>query len=118
LITTILTRLTRETLEDHLHVVDVGVRELQLRAHGLVTQRSGAGDETVRLFASTLHLRDTDALDSGAMRAAVLQQVARMEMLITGTELHEASRTSHKSQAAATTPRSSASPTARSTIRT
>mmetsp|Transcript_41799 Transcript_41799/g.96981 ORF Transcript_41799/g.96981 Transcript_41799/m.96981 type:complete len:968 (+) Transcript_41799:56-2959(+) len=77
-----LPKLTRKTLEEHLHVVDTAVRELQLRAHRLVVHRGGEAGETVKIFAGSLHLPQGARVDSAAMRAAVLQQVARMETLM------------------------------------
>lgn len=80
--------LTRETLCDHMHAVDIGVRALQLRAQSLLEKRGGAASESLevlRLFVRNLHLSSAPQLDSAQMRTAVLQQVARMETLIMGT---------------------------------
>lgn len=76
--------LTRETLCDHMHTVDVGVRELQLRAQALVGKRGDEVGEILRLFAQSLHLPQAAPVDTAALRASVLQQVGRMELMITG----------------------------------
>lgn len=74
--------LKRETLCDYVHGVDVAIRAEQFRAKRLIAQRGDGANEVLRAFVGTLRLgAEAKAGDDSVMRTAVLQQVARMEML-------------------------------------